>query len=127
MDPLFTPTQLGALFLKHRVVMPPLTRMRTRQPGNVPHELNATYYGQRATEGGLIITEATDISPSAAGYRGAPGIYSLEQVAGWRLVTDAVHAKNGLIVNQIWHTGRFSHSSLQPDGRVPFQRGIEAV
>jgi N-ethylmaleimide reductase len=94
--------------------------MRSRQPGDVPHALNALYYGQRASDGGLIITEATDISPSATGYAGAPGVHTAEQVAGWRLVTDAVHAKGGLIVNQIWHTGRFSHSSLQPDGLPPF-------
>ena len=120
MDPLFTATRLGALSLKHRVVMPPLTRMRSLQPGDIPHKLNAKYYGQRASDGGLIITEATDISPSATGYAGAPGIHTAEQVAGWSLVTDAVHAKGGLIVNQIWHTGRFSHSSLQPDGKAPF-------
>src|ERR1700722_20043409 len=104
MDPLFTSTQLGALTLKHRVVMPPLTRLRSRQPGDVPHALNALYYGQRASDGGLIITEATDISPSATGYAGAPGVHTAEQVTGWQLVTAAVHVKGGLIVNQPWHT-----------------------
>lgn len=127
MDPLFTPTQLGALTLKHRVVMPPLTRMRSRQPGDVPQASNALYYGQRASDGGLIITEATDISPSATGYAGAPGIHTTEQVAGWRLVAEAVHAKGGLIVNQLWHTGRFSHSSLQPDGLAPFAPSAIAI
>jgi N-ethylmaleimide reductase len=127
MDPLFTPARLGALSLKHRVVMAPLTRMRSLQPGDIPHKLNAEYYGQRASDGGLIITEATDISPSAAGYAGAPGIHTAEQVAGWRLVTDIVHAKGGLIVNQIWHTGRFSHSSLQPDGKPPFAPSAIAI
>ena len=118
-DPLFTPIHLGDLALEHRVVMAPLTRMRSRQPGDVPHALNATYYGQRASRGGLLITEATDISEQARGYPGAPGCYSAEQIAGWRLVTDAVHAKGGLIVLQIWHTGRISHSSMQPGGNVP--------
>jgi N-ethylmaleimide reductase len=127
MDPLFIPTRLGALSLKHRVVMPPLTRLRSRQPGDVPHALNALYYGQRATDGGLIITEATDISAAATGYACAPGIHTAEQVAGWRLVTEAVHAKGGVIVNQLWHTGRFSHSSLQPDGLAPLAPSAVAI
>jgi len=118
-DPLFNPIQLGALSLQHRIVMAPLTRMRARQPGDVPHALNAAYYGQRASDGGLQITEATDISPAAHGYPATPGIHSHEQIAGWRLVTDAVHAKGGLIACQIWHTGRISHSSMQPDGQRP--------
>ncbi|MDE1149769.1 MAG: alkene reductase [Azospirillaceae bacterium] len=118
-DPLFTATNFGALALKHRVVMAPLTRMRAQQPGDVPHALNAEYYGQRASDGGLQITEATDITPQARGYRWVPGIYSPEQIAGWRLVTDAVHAKGGLIVSQIWHVGRISHSSIQPGGALP--------
>jgi N-ethylmaleimide reductase len=127
MDPLFTPTQLGALSLKHRVVMPPLTRLRSRQPGDVPQDMNAVYYGQRATNGGLIITEATDISPAATGYAGAPGIHSEEQVDGWKKVTAAVHAKGDLIVNQLWYTGRFSHSSLQPDGLPPLAPSAIAI
>lgn len=118
-SPLFEPVSLGALRLKHRVVMAPLTRMRSTRPGDVPNELMATYYGQRASDGGLIITEATDVSPQARGYPGAPGVHSPEQVAGWRAVTDAVHARGGLMVNQIWHTGRISHSSMQPGGGVP--------
>lgn len=118
-DPLFQPTRLGALDLAHRVVMAPLTRMRSRQPGDVPRALNAEYYGQRASKGGLIITEATDIAEQARGYPGAPGVYSAEQIEGWRQVTEAVHAKGGLIVLQIWHTGRVSHSSMQPGGAVP--------
>jgi N-ethylmaleimide reductase len=116
---LFAPVSMGALDLKHRVVMAPLTRLRSSQPGDVPNALNAAYYGQRASEGGLIITEATDISAQAHGYPGAPGIYSPEQIAGWRLVTDAVHAKGGKIVVQLWHTGRVSHSSMQPGGALP--------
>lgn len=118
-DTLFQPLQLGAVTLQHRVVMAPLTRMRSRQPGDVPQPLNATYYGQRASRGGLIITEATDIAAEARGYPGAPGLYSDEQVQGWREVTDAVHAKGGAIFVQIWHTGRISHSSMQPGGQVP--------
>ena len=112
-DVLFQPLQLGAVKLQHRIVMAPLTRMRSRQPGDAPHALNAEYYGQRASQGGLIIAEATDISENARGYPGAPGSYSDEQVAGWREVTDAVHAKGGFIFLQIWHTGRISHSSMQ--------------
>lgn len=118
-SPLFQPVSLGALHLAHRIVMAPLTRLRSRQPGDVPHQLNATYYGQRASKGGLIITEATDVSAQARGYPGAPGVYSDEQVAGWKLITDAVHAKGGRIVLQIWHTGRISHSSMQPGNPLP--------
>lgn len=118
-DPLFTPLRLGALELGHRVVMAPLTRMRSRQPGDVPHAMNVEYYRQRASAGGLIITEATNISEQARGYPGVPGIHSREQIAGWRQVTDAVHAKGGRIVLQIWHTGRISHPTLQPGGAVP--------
>lgn len=118
-NPLFQPVLLGALDLEHRVVMAPLTRLRSRQPGDVPQQLNATYFGQRASRGGLIITEATDVAAQARGYPGAPGIYSDAQIAGWKLVTDAVHAKGGRIVLQIWHTGRVSHSSMQPAGALP--------
>ncbi len=116
---LFTPLELGPVRLAHRVVMAPLTRLRSRQPGDVPDTLNALYYGQRASVGGLIITEATAISPAARGYAGAPGIHSPEQVAGWGRVVDAVHARGGRIFLQLWHAGRISHSSLQPDGRAP--------
>ncbi|WP_341711818.1 alkene reductase [Erythrobacter sp.] len=120
MDPLFSPVRLGEISLAHRVVMAPLTRLRVNRPGKAPDALNALYYGQRASQGGLIITEATDTSPHAAGYPGSPGIYTAAQIAGWRLVTEAVHAKGGLIFCQIWHTGRVSHPSLQPDGLAPF-------
>lgn len=116
---LLKPLRLGSIELSHRVVMAPLTRLRSRQPGDVPHALNATYYGQRASPGGLIITEATDISQQARGYPGAPGIYSAEQIDGWRQVTDAVHAKGGIIFLQLWHTGRVSHSSMRPGGALP--------
>lgn len=115
---LFGSFNLAGLLLKNRIVMAPLTRSRATHEGDVPHELNSTYYSQRA-EAGLIISEATQISPTGKGYAWTPGIYSQEQVAGWRRVTEAVHAKGGAIFAQLWHVGRISHSSLQPDGRAP--------
>jgi N-ethylmaleimide reductase len=117
--PLFSRLDIGPLELAHRVVMAPLTRMRAEQPGNIPGNLNATYYDQRASRGGLLITEATQISPQGQGYPATPGIHSAEQVDGWRRVTDAVHAKNGLIFLQLWHVGRISHRSYQPGGDLP--------
>lgn len=117
-SPLFTPLDVGRHTLSHRVVMAPLTRMRAAQ-GNVPSPLAQIYYGERATPGGLIVAEATQISPSAQGYPATPGIHSAEQIAGWKQVTDAVHAKGGVIFLQLWHTGRSSHSSFQPDGALP--------
>lgn len=117
-DPLFAPTTLGGLRLSNRMVMAPLTRSRASQPGDVPDASNAAYYAQRATAG-LIVTEATQVSPQGKGYVATPGIHSAEQVAGWRLVTDAVHAAGGRIVLQLWHVGRISHPELQPDGDLP--------
>jgi N-ethylmaleimide reductase len=117
MATVLSPIRVGSLDLPNRVIMAPMTRLRAGRLG-VPSAFNATYYAQRASAG-LIITEATDISPQATGYAGAPGIWSDEQVAGWRLVTDAVHARGGRIFLQIWHTGRVSHPSLQPDGALP--------
>ena len=114
---LFEPLRLGALALPNRVVMPALTRMRAG-PGGVPTPLNAQYYAQRASAG-LNITEATAISVQGHGYPQMPGIHTAEQVAGWRLVTDAVHAKGGRIVLQIVHHGRWSHSSYNPDRGRP--------
>ncbi len=116
---LFEPLRLGGLRLAHRVVMAPLTRMRATVPGNAPNALNAEYYGQRASEGGLIITEATQVDQTGQGYPATPGIHSAEQVAGWRGVVDAVHRKGGLIVLQLWHVGRISHPSHQPGGAAP--------
>ncbi len=98
--------------------MAPLTRSRARQPGNVPTSLNACYYAQRASAA-LIISEATQVSQQGQGYAWTPGIHSPEQVDGWRLVTDAVHKAGGLIFLQLWHVGRISHPSLQPDGMLP--------
>lgn len=116
---LFTPLRVGALQLEHRVVMAPLTRMRSAQPGDIPQPINVEYYRQRASEGGLIISEATQISRQGKGYPAAPGIHSPEQVEGWRAITEAVHAKGGLIVLQLWHVGRNSHSSLHPETGLP--------
>lgn len=111
-DVLFRPFSLGSIALPNRVVMPPLTRARAAQPGNVPTAMNAAYYAQRASAG-LIIAEATDISPDAKGYSLTPGVHSAEQIAGWRRVTDAVHQAGGRIFLQIWHCGRMSHPDLR--------------
>ena len=116
---LFSPLQLGEVRLAHRVVMAPLTRMRSAQPGNIPQDMNVEYYSQRATKGGLIITEATQISPQGQGYPATPGIHSAEQVKGWQKVVNAVHEKGGLIFLQLWHVGRISHSSLHANGALP--------
>ena len=115
---LFEPVRLGRYDLPHRMVMAPLTRSRARQPGNVPSALNACYYAQRASAA-LIVTEATQVSQQGQGYAWTPGIHSREQFEGWRLVTDAVHKAGGLIFLQLWHVGRISHPSLQPDGMLP--------
>lgn len=114
---LFQPYKLGSLTLANRFVMAPLTRNRAGV-GLVPNELAATYYAQRASAG-LIITEATQISPQAQGYQDTPGLYTQAQIDGWRKVTDAVHAKGGKIFVQLWHVGRISHVDLQPNGAAP--------
>jgi N-ethylmaleimide reductase len=114
---IFSPLRLGPLQLPNRIVMAPMTRNRAGR-GNAPGPLNATYYAQRASAG-LIISEATQISPQGLGYPGTPGIHSPEQVAGWKGVTDAVHAGGGRMFLQLWHVGRISHPSLQPDGALP--------
>ncbi len=114
---LFSNYQLGSLQLPNRIVMAPMTRNRAAQ-GNVPTELMATYYAQRASAG-LIVSEATQVSPQGVGYPATPGIHSDEQAAGWKLVTDAVHKAGGRIFLQLWHVGRISHPSLQPNGELP--------
>lgn len=117
---LFDPCTAGALRLASRIVMAPLTR--NRAPGALANARMATYYRQRAnpaTGAGLIITEATAISQQGQGYADVPGIWSNEQVAAWKQVTDAVHAEGGKIVMQLWHVGRVSHTSLQPGGAAP--------
>jgi N-ethylmaleimide reductase len=108
---------MGSLTLANRIVMAPLTRSRAAT-GDVPTPLMSIYYTQRASAG-LIISEASQISPQGKGYIQTPGIYSTEQIAGWKLVTDAVHAKGGKIVIQLWHVGRISHPALQEGGALP--------
>lgn len=115
---LFQNTQLGPFNLKNRIVLPPLTRCRSSQPGNIPNELMATYYRQR-TGAGFMVTEGTQIEPRGQGYAWTPGIHSPEQIEGWRKVTNAVHAAGGVIFAQLWHVGRVSHTSLQPGGQAP--------
>lgn len=119
---LFTPFTLGGskdpVQLKHRIVMAPLTRVRTGDSG-VCSDLVAAYYAQRATDGGLIIAEAANISPSARGYYGSPGLFTQEQVEGWKLVSEAIHDKGGKVFVQLWHTGRVSHPLNQPGGILP--------
>ena len=116
---LFSPLQLGRYRLEHRVVMPALTRSRAAHPGSVPTALNAQYYGQRASQGGLVIGEAAQVTPTGRGIARSPGIHSREQIEGWKLVTEAVHAKHGRVFLQLWHAGRVSHSSLLPGGALP--------
>jgi len=114
---LFAPLTLGRHTLKNRIVLPPLTRQRAAQ-GDVATGLMAQYYRQRAGAG-LIVTEGTQIEPRGQGYAWTPGIYSQEQIDGWRQVTDAVHADGGVIFAQLWHVGRVSHTALQPGGAAP--------
>jgi N-ethylmaleimide reductase len=124
---LFSPLQIGPYHLKHRVVMAPLTRMRAARPSLAPRPLNVEYYAQRATPGGLIIAEASPVMDTGFGNPGVPGIYSEQQVDGWRKIVDAVHARGGLIFLQIWHVGRVSHSSLQPGGALPVAPSAVAI
>ncbi|WP_321924660.1 alkene reductase [Paraburkholderia guartelaensis] len=114
---LFEPLQLGPVVLANRIVMAPLTRCRAFADG-VPGPLTVEHYAQRASAG-LIITEGVNISPSARGYDLTPGLYTDEQVEGWRRVTQAVHARGGRIFPQLWHVGRISHQELQPGGALP--------
>jgi N-ethylmaleimide reductase len=116
-QPLFTPVKMGDLLLPNRIVMAPLTRMRADNPGHVPNQPQARYYAQRASAG-LIIGEGTEISPTAYGWANTPGLWSDEQVAGWRKVTDAVHEKGSLMYIQLWHTGAMSHPDFF-DGALP--------
>ena len=116
MTSLFEPTHAGDITLANRIAMAPLTR--NRAPDAIPTELTATYYAQRATAG-LIISEATAISPEGQGYADVPGLYGTEQLDGWKKVTRAVHKAGGKIVVQLWHVGRISHTSLQPGHAKP--------
>lgn len=115
---LFFPIKIGAIELSHRVVMGPVTRMRTDE-GGIPNDMMAEYYGQRATDGGFVISEATLVSANGQGYLGAPGIFTTGQVEGWKKVTSAIHKEGGKVFLQLWHGGRQSHTDLQPDGGLP--------
>src|SRR4029077_19868017 len=116
---LFSPLEVGPYQLKHRLVLAPLTRMRAAKPSLAPRPLNAEYYAQRTTPGGFLIAEASPVAATAFGSPGVPGIYTQDQIEGWRKVVDAVHAKGGVIFLQLWHVGRVSHSSFQPGGVLP--------
>jgi len=109
---LFTPAQIGPIKLKHRVVMPPMSRLRAQPGTGIPSDLMLEYYSQRASDGGLVLTEATAIAPTARGYYHAPGLYSGKQVVGWKRITDGVHAKGGYMFTQLWHAGRTTHISI---------------
>src|SRR5260370_12791661 len=115
---LFSPLHLGTIVLSHRVVMAALTSYRSEQPGDLPGNLMLEYYTQRASEGGLIISEGTTISITSRGWFGAPEVYSDAQVAGWKKITAAVHAKGGRMFSQLWHTGRSSHVDMT-NGATP--------
>lgn len=120
---LFSPVTLGAVELPNRVLMAPLTRMRATPPGDVPNDLMRDYYVQRAGAG-LIVSEGTQVSTWGKGYMDTPGIYSAEQVAGWRRITDAVHEAGGRIAAQLWHVGRVSHESFH-GGEPPVSASAE--
>src|ERR1700756_5729287 len=120
---LFTPVQIGPITLKHRIVMPPMSRLRAQWPSGIPSDLMREYYSQRASDGGLILTEATAISPSGRGYRGAPCLYRDEQVTGWKRITDAVHAKGGYMFVQLWHAGRTTHVTVT--GEQPVTASVD--
>lgn len=122
--PLFTPVTLGATTLKHRIVMAPLTRSRSIQPNSIPGELMAEYYAQRASDDGLIISEATNISITSRGWLGSPGLYSDEQVQGWKKVVAGVHDKGGHMFAQLWHTGRSSHIAMT-GGEAPVSASVD--
>jgi N-ethylmaleimide reductase len=115
---LFTPLELGSVSLRNRIVMAPTTRMRAKMPGNIPWELNAAYYRQRASAG-LIVSEATPISQRGHGYFHMPGIHTTGQADGWKLVTSAVHEAGGKMFLQLFHAGRMSHNDFQPNGELP--------
>jgi N-ethylmaleimide reductase len=117
-SPLFTPFSIGPIRLRHRIVMAPLTRMRSEQPGDIPGNLMAEYYSQRASDGGLIVTEGTEITSKASGFERVPGIYSDAQVAGWHKIVEAIHSKRGYVFLQLWHPGRVSHIDLA-EGAIP--------
>ncbi|QNT79381.1 alkene reductase [Entomobacter blattae] len=118
LDLLFQPVKLGSQVLKNRIFLPALTRSRSTQPGDIPNEMMATYYAQR-TQAGLMVTEGIVIEPRGRGFVATPGLYTPEQVEGWKKVVKAVHQHKGVIFAQLWHVGRVSHTSLQPGGLPP--------
>lgn len=118
LNQLFTPLKTGAITVPNRIFMAPLTRLRSIEPGDIPTPLMGEYYRQRATAG-LIITEATQISFQAKGYAGAPGLHSSEQIGAWKAINAGIHQNGGHSAVQLWHTGRISHASLQPEGKAP--------
>jgi N-ethylmaleimide reductase len=121
---LFNPISFGELTLGHRIIMAPLTRSRSIQPDSIPGDLMRQYYAQRASEGGLIIGEATNISVTSRGWLGAPGLYSDPQVAGWKKITSEVKAKGGHMFAQLWHTGRSSHTAMT-EGDMPVSASVD--
>ncbi len=118
MSKLMSPAQVGPYPISHRVVLAPLTRMRA-EAGAIPGDLMVEYYRQRTSRGGFMIAEATIAAPDGSGYLGSPGLYDDSQVAGWKKVTDAVHANGGVIFSQLYHAGRQSNAQLQPGGGAP--------
>ena len=118
MPSLFSPLSLGSLTLRNRIALPPLTRCRSNQPGNIPGDMMVDYYRQRASAG-FMVTEGTQIEPRGQGYAWTPGIHSAQQIAGWKRVTEAVHQEGSIIFCQLWHVGRVSHSELQPGKQPP--------
>jgi N-ethylmaleimide reductase len=124
---LFSPLKIGPYQLDHRVVMAPLTRLRADKPTLAAWAMTAEYYSQRATRGGLIIAEASPVVVSGFGNSRVPGVYTEDQVAGWRRVVDAIHAKGGIVFLQLWHVGRVSHSSFQPGGALPVAPSAVAI
>src|ERR1700751_4009705 len=120
---LFTPVLIGPITLKHPIVMPPMSRLRAQWPSGIPSDLMREYYSQRASDGGLILTEATAISPSGRGYRGAPCLYGDEQVTGWKRITDAVHARGGYMLVQLGPAGRTTHVTVT--GEQPVTASVD--
>jgi len=120
---LFTPVQIGPITLKHRVVMAPLTRSRSEQPGDIPGGLMLEYYSQRASDGGFIVSEGTSVSLTGRGWLGAPGLYSDQQVEGWKKITAAVRVKGGRMFSQLWHTGRSSRVEMA-GGHMPVSASV---
>ena len=120
---LFTPVRIGPITLAHRVVMAPMTRQRSQQPGAVPGALQLEYYTQRATEGGLIFTEGTAVSHGGLGIYGSPGLWTDVQIAGWKRIVDAIHARGGYMFAQLWHAGRGAHISTT--GQTPVSPSVD--